>query len=172
MKLKTKLLITSLFVVLTASVTYNISMYQMIKSNQVSSITKNNDFDQSFAKQVNFNQNSSYPTDQLISRNTAKTMALYYEQNPNHLSINNYTLSGFRVKRGTVENILAQDDITELYLMFGVSPATLNNPVAQQEFTIAVMGIEDDGTPYGTIPLDGLIYDFLEPCPNKCPYFP
>jgi len=83
------------------------------------------------------------------------------------------TLKGFRIDVQAIQNIIAginasgnpvQNLATEIFVFFGVCPADLPKPAADQCFTTIFAGIDANNELQQNV-----IYDYSNPCPNKCP---
>ena len=71
------------------------------------------------------------------------------------------TLKAYRFSATEIQNLLNQPNVTDLYLMFATSP---QNPA---NITIIAGGVNDKALDGGYL-LTNLLYDYCEPCPNKC----
>jgi len=101
-----------------------------------------------------------------ITWTLAEPLIVDYSQRPDAMKVElpNGEVAVFKALRFSkehIENLLKQGDVTDIYLMFATSPLNANN------ITIIAGGVVDPSNTGGTL-LTGLLYDYCEPCPNKC----
>lgn len=71
-------------------------------------------------------------------------------------------LKGLRFEAAHMQELIDQDGVTHIYLMFA------NSPVNPQNITIIASGVVDPENNGGEI-LTEVLFDYCEPCPSKCP---
>jgi hypothetical protein len=106
---------------------------------------------------------------------SGKDLVKAYQSHPNPLKIKingqKQTLNGLRVEREHIEQLFANPNIKELFIVFGISPDTLNLGYSDQTLTTVLYGLTHDTTTNPTtVNIDSnLAFDFCDPCPPKCP---
>jgi hypothetical protein len=82
---------------------------------------------------------------------------------------------GYRIKRNEVMEIFKDQNVTELFVFFGVRPPDLVNSVSDENkkitliFSPIIVDPDDPTNPNGKIDENGKIYEYVDPCPDKCP---
>lgn len=71
------------------------------------------------------------------------------------------TLKALRFSVENIRQLIDRGGVTDLYLMFATSPVNASN------ITIIAGGVNDELGDGGFL-LTDLLYDYCEPCPNKC----
>lgn len=79
----------------------------------------------------------------------------------NNGGANSPVLKGLRFDRSDIEALLT-GNVTHLFLMFAVKPG-------EPDYLTIVAGGVTDPDDTGGILNKNLLYDYCEPCPNKCP---
>jgi len=114
----------------------------------------------------------SGPIDWII----AKEMIKQYRDNRNHIPIQTgegiERLNGFRVKKSDLLSLFKNQNVTEVFICFGVTKSTLSTieiPINDddQYFTPILLGLENN---QGKLIIDtSKAIDFCDPCPTECP---
>jgi replicative DNA helicase len=79
-----------------------------------------------------------------------------------HLPDGDKVLKGLRFEKAHIEALLSKPGITHLFLMFANSAQDANN------ITLVAGGVADSSDNGGVLDT-GLLYDYAEACPSKCP---
>lgn len=112
--------------------------------------------------QPDYSNGSSQP----ISYSVAAPLLHAYKTHPARLFVKNAgepetVLKALRFDRNDIEQLLS-GSVTHLFVMFAVKPGDTDY------LTIIAGGVEDPENDGGILNTD-LLYDYCEPCPNKCP---
>jgi hypothetical protein len=104
-----------------------------------------------------------------ISKSTALAMISAYETHTNTVKTlddngNEVTLKGLRVDRASLESILANTNIEEVFLALAVKESDLPKPTQDQYFTLVCAGITNEDV----VDYDNA-YDEAKNCPPDCP---
>jgi len=98
----------------------------------------------------------------------AKNMLIAYQNNNRALKVDppNGTeiLKGFKVDRADMEWVLNYTGVVDVIIMPAVKLEDLSKPENEQEFTLIVSGLDDNGDI-----VEAATIEFLVPCPTVCP---
>lgn len=169
-----KNLIIALTLMLAASVGYNVYLYKNRNAHAQNQGVSNI---QSFGEGGGFKIGRYDSENKLIidplNYNQAITMSSQYRSLPPNRKLKNHDgtiLNGFSFNKGRINELISNPEISDIYIMIGVHP---DDTLSQtKRLTFALLGIKQDSScPNGAISLDAGVYDFMNPCPDKCPKF-
>ena len=75
-------------------------------------------------------------------------------------------LKGLSIDANEVQDIINKG-AKEIFIMMAVRKKDLDKPKDDQYFTTVICGVDEEGKI-----MEEPMYDYCEPCPDKCPTFP
>jgi hypothetical protein len=111
-------------------------------------------------------------TAEVIGYSDAMEMHRMYKEHPDCLRFpDGRIMKGFRIGKDQIESMLEIDGFKDLFVFFAVHPYTKNMAINSQRFTLVFAPLKAVSATdiYGQIVEEGPLYEYVDPCPDKCP---
>jgi hypothetical protein len=108
----------------------------------------------------------------VITYDMAMELHKLYKEHPDCLRYPDARIiKGFRIGKDELDHIRAASEFKDLFVFFAVHPDTKGSAIEGQKFTLifAPLKAANATDVYGEIIEAGPLYEYVDPCPDKCP---